>query len=285
MAKPAAITPVSQDALIRKMIIADPGTGKTSYIGTGAAMGLKTLIFRPPTDHIPASVMKSGAEQWIVNHWEDMEEGLTYCRYEGHEWDWVWLDSISGWQDTGLDDIWAGVLAEHPHRKQYSYDKGEYRINMNRLGEWVRHMCGVGTFNFGITAWGFETFNPFDEGAVHMQRWPWIQGKGMPQRITGYMNFVGHMTTMKNAEQEWRRMYTQMTPQFFAKDQFDAFPKGYVDNPDMPKVLDAIAKARIAPATPVGTPARGARGRGRKPQPVASQPTTPRRGRGARKGA
>lgn len=285
MAKPAAIQPVSQDDLVRKMIIADPGVGKTSYWATGAEAGLKTLVFRPPTDHIPSRAMKSGAEQWIVRSWEDMDEGLRYLQHDGEEWDWVWLDSISGWQDTGLDDIWAGVLAEHPHRRQYSYDKGEYRINMNRLGEWIRHTTGVGTFHFGVTAWSFETVNPFNPDAMVLQRWPWIQGKGMPQRITGYMNFVGHMTVMQNSEQEWRRMYTQMTPTYFAKDQFDAFPKGYVDNPTMPQVLAAIEAARIAPAAGAGTPVKRGRGRG-KPQPIASQPTTTkRRGRGAKKGA
>ena len=282
MAKPDAIQPVSQDEKIRAMIIADPGVGKSSLIGTGAAAGLKTLIIRPPTDHIPASVMKSGAEQWIVRTWEDMDEVGTYARYEGADWDWIWLDSASGWQDTGLDDIWAGVLAENPHRRQFSYDRGEYRINMNRLGEWVRNMAGVGTFNFGITAWSFETPNPFDENAVVMQRWPWIQGKGMPQRLTGYMNFVGQMEVKKNKEQTWRRLHTQMTPTFFAKDQFDAFPKGYVDNPTLPKIIDAINQARIAPqqrqgGTPAGPARRGARGR------QAAAPTTARPRRGARR--
>ena len=266
------------------MIVADPGVGKSSLIGSGALAGYRTLIVRPPTDHIPASVMKSGAEQWVVHHWEDMDEVGSYCRHEaGEEFDWVWLDSASGWQDTGLDDIWANVLAQHPHRRQYSYDKGEYRINMNRLGEWVRHMAGIGTFNFGITAWSFETANPFNEDATQLQRWPWIQGKGMPQRLTGYMNFVGQMAVLSNKEQTWRRLYTQATPTYFAKDQFDAFPKGYVDNPTLPKIVDAINAARIAPQG--GTPARRGRGRGAKPQPVASQPSTPRRGRGARKGA
>lgn len=276
MPRPPQITPVKRDEFIRKLIYANPAAGKTSYIGSGAAQ-YRTLIIHPPLDHMPARVLTTPADEWVVSTWEDMEEVKQWYRMEGGEYDWVWLDSISGWQDAGLDDIWEATRLLFPHRDTKTIkgglDRGEYGRNMEQIGQWVRAMVGANVSHFGITAWPFLTDNPFNESAAEYQMWPWIQGKGMPQRIAGYMNFIGYLDVIEPKEgAPFRRMYTQYTNRYYAKDQFDAFPKGHVDNPTLPTVVDAIMAAQKNKRAPEPAVRRGrgaakpqaaARGRGR----------------------
>src|SRR5262245_50843794 len=139
MAKPDAIQPIGKSKKICFLLYAPPGAGKTRLIGERE----RTLIVRPPYDHTD-SIRAELAEEWIVYDWAEMLNVHEFARHEGSKhFDWIWLDSISLFQDTGLDDIWDGVVAQKPHRAQYQLDKGEYGVNMWRLQQWVRHMAAI----------------------------------------------------------------------------------------------------------------------------------------------
>jgi hypothetical protein len=209
-----------------------PGIGKTRMIGTGP----RTLIVRPPTDHTE-SIRGGDAQEKVVNDWDDLNNVYEYLRHGGAEdWDWVWLDSISLFQDHGLDDIWESVVAEKPHRAKHGVDKGEYGVNMHRLGLWVRHMVGLPGFNFGVTAHPAELANPEDELILM----PYVQGRNMSNKVCGYMNIVAYL----EIKQGKRVLRTAATERYYAKDQFDAFENARMVEPTMPKIIAAIDKAR-----------------------------------------
>lgn len=154
------------------------------------------------------------------------------------------VDSISLWQEIGLDDIWQTVITEKPHRARYGLDKAEYGINMHRLGKWVRDMVGMadaGEFNFGITAHPRDL--PSGEGEdADEKMMPYVQGVNMATKICGYMNVVAYYGLTKKGT---RCLYTQGTDNHYAKDQFDAFgEKGTLLNPTMPKIIEAIEAQR-----------------------------------------
>ena len=138
---------------INMLIYGDPGVGKTTLIGT-AGKQVKTLVIRPPFDHVDP-IVGTGVKEAVVHDWTEMLDVQEYLRHEGHEWDWVWLDSISLFQDAGLDDRFAAAVERTPTRGQYGPDKPEYRVNMWRLEQWVRHTVGAELFNLGITAHPF----------------------------------------------------------------------------------------------------------------------------------
>ena len=90
---------------------------------------------------------------------------------------------------------------------------------------------------------------------------PWIQGKGMITKICGMMSFVGYMEVREQDDEDntrWRRLHTQMGEAFYAKDQYDAFPKGYVDHPTLPKIEKAILDAKKRAVEAAGAGTRGA---------------------------
>jgi len=185
------------------MLYGPPGAGKTRLIGENPS----TLILRPPTDHTD-SIRVVGADEWVIDDWAAMGEAHEYCRHNPTDYNWVWFYSISLFQDSGLDDIWDGVVAAKPHRAEYGVDKGEYGRNMWRLGQWVRHMVGIQGFNFGITAHPAELEHPIT-GKLKFQ--PWIQGKNMSTKIQGYMNIVAYLEVVEQDGAERRVLRTAGT--------------------------------------------------------------------------
>jgi AAA domain len=242
MAKPSAIVPGQRSKKKTVMIYGPPGAGKTRLIGTG---GKGTLIIRPPVDHTD-SIITPGFEEWEVSDWAEMNnvgEDLHHDGAKDYPDGWVWLDSVSLFQDIGLDDIWEGVIAAKPHRRQYGLDQGEYGVNMWRLQTWIRHVVGIPGFNFGIVAHPAEL--PNINGQVKFQ--PWIQGRQMSQKVQGYMNMVAYLEVVQQDGKEPRRVLrTRGTEDYEAKDQYDAFPNGRLVDPTMPKIVKAIDDAITA---------------------------------------
>lgn len=253
------IEDVAQSSKIFWLNYGDPSVGKTSLIGTGGAM-YKTLIIRPPTDHTDP-IVGSGCKETVVRDWEQIWEVLDYLRHEGSEWDWVWLDSISLMQDFGLDDVYDGILdrkgpvgsAARAAREQFGPDQGEYRVNMWRLEQWIRHTVGAAQFNFGITAHPFWYDRNED---VEPYLMPWIQGKNMPNKISGMMNLVSYHH-LREREVQGQKKYARVlnfnkTTTWYAKSQFKLADgsgvfgeTGSVINPTVPKVLEAVNAGRI----------------------------------------
>jgi AAA domain len=239
------IRPVSESDKINIMLYAWPGVGKTRFIGS-TDRPAHSLIIRPPQDHTD-SIRGTGVQEWVVHNWTEMSEALEYLRESrGDGFEWVWLDSISLYQDVGLDDIWEGVVARNPRRNQFGLDKGEYGINMTRLARWIRFIVGMQAFNFGVTAHPNEIPDPFDESGERTMLMPWVQGKQMAEKICGYMNIVAYIRVVKDAKSgEYRRvMYANATDRWYGKDQFDCLTNGRLLDPTLPKLVSKIEASK-----------------------------------------
>ena len=241
------IKDVSASMSIQMLVHGPPGIGKTSLIGTGGK-DYKTLIIRPPTDHTDP-ILGSGCKEWVVKFWEEMlEDVIPYLQHEGEEWDWVWLDSVSAWQQFGLDDIWQQTIDRRPDRKNGPIDKGEYGLNMTRILQWIRIVSGIsmtGAFHFGITAWSEELWDETKQRDILK---PWVQGKMMSDSVMGYMNLVAYMEQIKGK----RVLRFDLTDDYYGKDQFSpkggpyAFPNARLREPTMPKIMTACEAVRAA---------------------------------------
>lgn len=253
---PNSIREVGESKFIKLMLFAQWGVGKTVFVGSS---GPRSLILRPPIDHTDSIISHympaQRPKEWVLHDWDEANMAWEYVRLHGGEWDWIWLDSISLFQEIGLDDIWQATIAHNPNRnlKHAGKDKGEYGRNMDRLSEWVRNVVSLDTFNFGITA--FPTMKFEAPGGDERKMMPWVQGKMMSEKICGYMNMVGYMEVIqsKSNGKVYRRITFRETDDYYGKDQFNAFPNHRVVDPTVPKLTAAVAAARGK------TPVRGKR--------------------------
>lgn len=246
--------PLTDSKSTKMIVVAPSGWGKTRLAGTSSGTA---LFVRPPVDYVDSILPadKPRHKQWVVRDWAAMEDCFEHLRHEGSElYSWVWFDSISAYQDIGLDDLWETIVTEKPHRKRYGLDKGDYWINMQRLGRWVRDVASLsdtGAFNFGITAWPAELSPSPEDAEIEQKMMAWVQGKNMAMKVCGYMNVVAFGTVTSKGT---RRLQLAETEHIYAKDQFDMTEKGFMLNPTIPKIEAAIDKKR----TPVRkTKARG----------------------------
>lgn len=236
-------TSLTDGKSIKMVVSAASGWGKTRLAGTSSGTA---LFVRPPVDYVDSILPEDKArhKQWVVTDWAAMEDCQEHLRHEGSKlYSWVWLDSISSFQDIGLDDLWDTIITEKPHRKRYGLDKGDYWINMQRMGRWIRNMVALsnaGKFNFGITA-TIADMQPSEDEERPRKLMPFIQGKNMAPKVCAYTNVVafGDLTDKGN-----RILRLQSTDRYFAKDQFDMFPNYRLLNPTMPKIIAAADAAR-----------------------------------------
>lgn len=248
---------LSRDQGVSMLIFGMPGVGKTRLIATGP----RTLIIRPPADHVTSVDFPTDAEEIVVRDWSDLMEAQHYVFTEGYErFDWVWLDSVSLFQDYGMEDVMADAIRRKPDRAiekggervpEFGPDKGEYRTNMDRVAKFVRDMQGLaeeGKINLGLTAHPFEMYDPVTEEDVFA---PWIQGRNMVTKVCGYMNIVAYLSQPQPEKQSQAGQTILLTRAkgFYGKDQYECFPelksgrRGIV-NPTMPKVIAAIEAVR-----------------------------------------
>lgn len=245
--EPARLTP---GKTIRLLVYGLPGVGKTRF----AASAPGTLIIRPPLDHtdsVPPEHEGNVREVEVDDH-SKLLDVLQWGQQGGfREYNWVWLDSISLLEETGLDDVFQAAIDRNPARREHGPDKGEFGVNRSRIGRFVRDVVGLSKtmgFNFGVTAHVMEWYNPVEEEEV----WTPLYGArdgSTSAKLCGYMNIVAYMQA-NDKEDEDRQELLLVDPEgFVGKDQFNCFPRlksgkhGLV-NPTMADLEAAIAKAR-----------------------------------------
>ncbi len=256
MPRPQAIVPVSQENnYIRWLLYGDPGCGKTVFISKNP----RTLILDGDGGDATASakIQGSTAHKWKMEDWDDMNEAYEYVRHQGcKDYDWVWLDSVTLFQETGLYDIMQNLVVVKHHRKVYLPDKGEYGENMTRLTQWVRAMKAV-DINFGITAHVLRVESE-DEPPINM---PFVQGRNMPTKISGHMGLVTYMGVRRlEAGAIERFLLPQKTAKFYGKDRYDALGKRVVN----PNIVECVKKVQARLGSPATRPAPAAAGTAQK---------------------
>lgn len=232
MGKPTTLT--REQVYINACLYGDPGCGKTRVIGT---CGEKTLVLDadPGAEAIAAAGMT--VDVWRTFDYHELTEAYEYLRHEDHDYEWVWLDSGTIFQERALhDQIMADVVAAKPHRNQYVPDVQEYLVNQNHLSSLVRHFVGL-PINFGITAYA-EDYDIGEDEKVFM---PMFQGgKGSySTKICGYMNLVAYLGVTKSDDGFQNRLLTQRRGRYYAKDRFGVL-EPVIDSPNFSEITKTI---------------------------------------------
>lgn len=240
MPRPRAIVSLQETtdlSHIRMCLYGDPGSGKTPLIGTGA----RTLILDADNGLESAKIAGSKADRWRMKDHGDLMEAYEFLRHGGtDDYSWVWLDSITLFQERGLTAIMQDLIdSGKTHRHLYLPDKGEYGQNMQRIKIWFRDMVDL-PMHFGFTAHVLRTEDR-DGAVVYM---PSVQGKGMPDSLGGYMNIIGRLIVEERKGEQVRVLQVQKHETYYGKDRFGAVPQGRLLNPTIPK-LEALVAGKL----------------------------------------
>lgn len=233
---------------VRMFVYSEPGVGKTVLAGSSAEVG-RTLILNADGPDGPESIRARGFDPDVydVTSYRELEEVFQDLRHGAHkEYDWVWLDSVTLFQEIGMDEIMAAAVKAKSHRDPDIPDKREYLINQTKISKWVRHMRGV-PVNFGMTAHVMSIED--EDGEVRYM--PAVQGGrgNLSSKFCGYVGIVGHLYIKRvkvNRKEgdgskvvQRRVLQTQPGNKFYAKDRFDALGDEVV-NPTMSEIVRLI---------------------------------------------
>lgn len=249
MARPKAIEPLKRKKKhVNMLLYGEPGSGKSVFAGTSPNV---LLLLNSDDEGSSAARWRRGfntgsCDQWVVDDYDDATQAYEYVRHEGvKEYDWVWLDNVSLFQEQLMDQIMEDLIARNSTRNRFIPDKPQYLENQQRLSLLVRDFSKL-PIHFGITAHVMEVED--DEGELQML--PDVQGgQGkISRKLCGYCNIVGYMKVTK----EGREIRTNKAKGRIAKDRFHAFdgklgpaprtPEGY-EGPTVPQMMAAIDKA------------------------------------------
>lgn len=238
MARPRAIVPVSVERnFIRMMLYGQPSTGKSVVAGTSP----KCLILASDGEEpLSAARFGSQADMWVVPDYSELEDAVEYVRHDGiNDYEWVWLDNATLFQEQGLDDTMEDLFAAKPNTTQSRWvpDRPQYLINQNRMSRIIRMLKGL-PIHFGMTA--HEMTIAWADGSEN--KMPMLLGKQgeYSQKICGYTNIIGHVTarTLKGGVFE-QKIRFQRTTTIYAKDRYHALGSSMV-NPNIPDMLEKI---------------------------------------------
>lgn len=245
MPRPVAIQPVSDANRFKRWLIhGDPGCGKTPMI----AQLDKCLILdgEGGDSTVAAAINGSTAHRWVMDDWTAMEEAYEFAKHDNartKEFEWIWLDPLSLFQEVGLDHIMTDLVAAKSNRVMWGADKGEYGQNMNRISKWVRDMKGL-PVNFGIIT---HTFRVEDVRTGELVFMPMVTGKGMSTKIAGYFGLVTYMDVIEDDEgKPVPRLRTQKSEEYFCRNRYGGLP-GLIKNPDAKAIYRKISQSNPKP--------------------------------------
>jgi hypothetical protein len=231
------------------LIFSPPGTGKTPFIGTSE----RGLILDCDHGETSLALRKSNVDVVQVEDHGKLFEILDFAEHSNHDYKWFWWDSLTLFQEKGLEDIMADVIAgskamgraPKAHRDIDLPDRGEYKLNYGRIIRFVRHMSAL-PVNFGITAHVMY----HDNSEMHV---PLIAGEGKSgpiwMKVCGYMGVVGYLRKVKlKPEKEggkpkvvWKLHCDGSFKDYYGKSWFDEI--GTLTEPTVPKIDAIVEKA------------------------------------------
>lgn len=233
----------SRDGFIRMIVFGEPGVGKTPF----AASAPNALILDGDGGLESALASGSTAKVWPLDDWHDADAAYQWLRSGGHkEFDWLVLDGITLFQERGLDMIMDDLVVKKPHRSVYLPDKGEYGQNMSHLTRFLRDLKKL-PINQIWTAHTFIHEVDMPDGSTMERFMPQVQGRGLTQKVCGYVGIVAHIETVeskKNPGEEYPVLTASKAGGWYGKDRYGAI--GRMARPTVPKVVAAI-EAKLDP--------------------------------------
>lgn len=215
------VAPISETVeSVNALIYGQSGAGKTVFAGSGSEKDLIIAI-----EHGTASAARQGSKASVldVRTWDQLDEAVTALTDDPERFDWVIIDSLTKMQDLIWDDIMANATRNNPNRSPYKRELQEYGEAQMRLSSIVERLNGSDV----NVIWTALSELQVDEEANEFQM-PSVHGQGgkLAAWVCAQMDIVMYISVARNREREtFRKFQFNKSPEVFAKDRFDLFPK------------------------------------------------------------
>lgn len=215
------ILPVSDTVeSVNALIYGDSGAGKTVFAGSGSERDLILAI-----EHGTASAARQGSKANVldIRTWDQLDEAVTALVDAPDRFDWVIVDSLTKMQDLIWDDIMDNATRNNPNRSPYKRELQEYGEAQMRLNSIVERLNGSDV----NVIWTALAELQVDEEANEFKM-PSIHGQGgkLAAWVCAQMDIVMYISVARDKERKtFRKFQFNKTPEVFAKDRFDLFPR------------------------------------------------------------
>lgn len=241
--RPVAIRELADfNESINVLIYGDSGVGKTVLGGTAP----DTLFLSTEQGTISAKRQGSSAKVWRIMTWEDLEEAYKWLRDNpDHGFKWVVLDSVTKMQEQLKRDVLDKRVEKRGDSDPDIPEIADHQKFQNKFKRFITAFIEL-PVNVLFTA---TTMRKEDEEGEDLVL-PNIDGKGYA--IANYacaeMDVVAYYGLSRNKKDKTvvRRLLTQSTPPYFAKDRYDVLGK-IMDNPTMPEIIKLIEDSGSKP--------------------------------------
>lgn len=222
---------------INVLLHGDSGAGKTVFAGSGREEGKNDLILAIEQGTLSAARRGSKANVLPIKTWEELDAAVTAICDDPERFDWVIVDSLTKMQDL----IWSHILDEavgrNPSRSPFKKELQEYGEAQQRLSSIIERLNSSDA-NIIYTALSElhvdEEANEFKMPSIHGQ-----SGK-LAAWVCAQMDVVAYISVARNKDRkEFRKFQFNKTPEVFAKDRLNIFPKP-VANLTLEKFTDKL---------------------------------------------
>lgn len=251
--RPKAITSLADASSSGKknwLVYGDSGVGKTVLAGTSNGL----IISAEPAATESAKALGSKADEWQVDTWEELREAYEWLKSGGHrEYEWVTVDSI-----TEMEQHCFGYTLEQAHNQNSNRSVDipavqDYQTVYIREQKLIDAFCRL-PVNVLFTAQLMMLDRTNEDDEDYQEALPLVgstKNGVVSRKICAKVTLVGLLTVQKPKKSEenpnpqpFRRLWTEKSARFFAKDRHDTFGR-YIDNPNILEMDAEVERRKI----------------------------------------
>jgi phage nucleotide-binding protein len=249
-------TPAAVSSHLKILIYADPGVGKTYFLGTADSDKRLTPALLVDTEGGTLTIRgKKNIDVVRVRSYEDIVKLINHLRMPNHskcshrKWKSIMIDSLTELQKQIMQEILRAGFVKNPSKDPDIAEMRDWGKNAERVRKVVRAFRDLEGYHIIFTLLQRDIKDD-NSGIVTIK--PSLPGQ-LADDIAGFIDIVGFLQIVRKEESTGegdkktkkvsvhRRMVVQPITRAIAKDRSDVLGE-VIDEPTLPKMLDAIAK-------------------------------------------
>lgn len=226
---------------LNMLVYGDPGEGKTVLAGSADEVPEMRPVLIVDVEGGTRSISERNPEVHVVRvlTWKELQKVYDELQSGRTDYRTVVLDSLTEIQKFSMYQIMEDLVRKEPERDPDIPSVREWGKNIEQIRRLVRGFRDL-EMNVIFTALAKGDRNP--KTGVTKNK-PYLSGK-LADEVAGFLDIVGYLYSKVDAvngeEKTVRRLLTQKTEEYVAKDRTARLPTPVVEEPTMKKLYEYI---------------------------------------------